>query len=57
MNKTNRYLALCLIGFLPELSGCLQQFHLKADIEADTVTESEEESSDEVEAHADNPET
>jgi len=56
MNRTNRYLALCLIGFLPELSGCLQQFHLKADIEADTVAEEEEKSSPKAEAHADNPE-
>lgn len=31
-----RYLALMLIAFLPSLSGCLQDFHLKADVEGRT---------------------
>jgi hypothetical protein len=30
---TARYLSLCLIGFLPALSGCLSDFSVKADVE------------------------
>lgn len=42
MNRTQRYLSLVLIGFLPSLSGCLEHFRLKADVDVETDVNAEE---------------
>lgn len=54
MNRSQRYLALVLVAFLPSLSGCLEHFSLKADVDYDAETVGDEaenasESTDEVE--------